>query len=99
MSYKYTKEEFRKLINMDDFTVEFTSNPIDIQELCNMGYDGLNEICVDDVVDDGYLLEDLTLTADSVVDGKLVINVTAHAETWLAEAFPGEEKSDEPDEE
>ena len=99
MSYKYTKEAFRKLINMDDFTVEFTSSPIDIQELSNLGIDGLNERCVDDVVDQGYLIEDITLTADSIVDGEVVVKITGHAETWLAEAFPEEEKSDEPDEE
>ena len=99
MAYKYTKEEFRKLINMDDFTVEFTSNPVGIQEMCNMGFDGLTESCIDDTVDDGYLIEDVTFEADSVVDGKVVVKITGHAETWLAEAFPEIEEKENTDDE
>ena len=84
--YKYTKQEFVKLIDNDDF-VTWETNPIDVQTLAELGIEGLNEIACDDIVEDGYLLEDISYVAKEVIDGKVIIEATGHAGTWKAETF------------
>ena len=84
MDYKYKEKDFLALIEEDD-TVTYTSHPISIEHLATIGIEGLNEMCCDDIVEDGHLLEDISYSAKSIEGGDVVVEATAHAGTWKAE--------------
>ena len=81
MDCKYTNEEFLKLIDKDNFA-EWETNPISVQTLCELGIEGLNEVACDDIVEDGYLLEDIGYDAKEVKDGEVIIGARGHAGSW-----------------
>lgn len=82
--YFYTVKKFASFCDREKRTAEFIPPYLDVQDICQLGLDGLNEVCLDDVVSGGEMLSDIAYQANDVKDGKVSIKVfVADADEWL----------------
>ena len=52
------------------------------QTIASRGIEGLNNMCTEDIVDNGHLLEDICIEFHSIQDGKAILKVSCDADAW-----------------
>lgn len=84
-NYFYTKRRFIKFCNKVKGTATYVTPFMDVQDICQLDLDGLNDVCVDDIVEDGYILSDITYKANAVnKKGQVSIKVFVNdASEWI----------------
>ena len=80
---EFDLEKFKKACDENDRVTYLVLMP-DIQEIVDVDLEGLNEICCDDTIPNGHLLEDINYETVWYQD-HAYIQVNAHAGSFLAE--------------
>ena len=81
--YRFTVEEFKKFVNLENNSASYLIPLESPHDLLRCDEDGFNSLCCDDVVEDGYMLQDWSVVFE-VVDGKVNLRVNVQdADEWI----------------
>jgi hypothetical protein len=81
--YTYTVEQFKAFVDLEKMSASYLI-PLDSpRTLVDLDDDGYNELCCDDAVEDGHLLQDWSGSFE-ISEGKVCIRVhVADAAEWI----------------
>lgn len=81
----YSVEDFKKFVDIEKKTASYLIPLNSPRDLIDLDDDGYNELCCDDAVDGGYMLQDWSGSFE-VHEGKVNIRVhVADASEWIQE--------------